>query len=268
MRFYVNIYTKKSQWEKPTEPVYPPSEVDGPPGAPPGYTPRTDASTPAHDIPSDHKHNPYNETKPTPNLNAAGSSKESDEEIARRLQAEEDARNSNNRSAQQDYMNTPMPGQQQSGSPYPTELPPREPQKKGGFLGKLLGKASGSGSHSSPRPYGGGYPQQQGYPQQGYPQQGYPQQGYPQQQYYGGPPQGYGGYPQPGYGQQPGMMGGGMYGRPMGGGMMGGGGKRPGGGMGAGGAAMLGVGGGLLGGAMLANAFDGDDDYRDGYQDA
>merc|ERR1711939_811269 len=29
--FYVNIYTKKSQWDKPTEPVYPPPSDGAPP---------------------------------------------------------------------------------------------------------------------------------------------------------------------------------------------------------------------------------------------
>src|ERR1700679_4073472 len=35
--FYVNIYTKKSQWNKPTEPIYPPDE-EAPAGPPPLYS--------------------------------------------------------------------------------------------------------------------------------------------------------------------------------------------------------------------------------------
>lgn len=91
-------------------------------------------------------------------------------------------------------------------------------------------------------------PQNQGYPSQGYPQQGggYPQQGYPQQ-----------GYPQQGYPQQP------MYAQQpvqqgrMGGGLFGGGNRRPGGGggMGPGAGMALGGLGGLAGGMLLANSF-------------
>jgi hypothetical protein len=133
---------------------------------------------------TDTKSNPY-DTKP------GGSNVESDAALAARLQAEEDARASSSRNAQQDYQNTPM-----SQSSSYQDLPPREQKKSGGFLGKLLGKASG-GSSSQQGGYGNQYPQQypqqHGYPQQGYPQQGYPQQGYPQQGY---PPQGYQqGYP-------------------------------------------------------------------------
>ncbi|UKZ64393.1 uncharacterized protein TrAtP1_005608 [Trichoderma atroviride] len=34
--FYVNLYTKKSQWDKPTHPVYPEGEAP-PSDPPPGY---------------------------------------------------------------------------------------------------------------------------------------------------------------------------------------------------------------------------------------
>jgi len=133
---------------------------------------------------TDTKSNPY-DTKP------GGSNVESDAALAARLQAEEDARASSSRNAQQDYQNTPM-----SQSSSYQDLPPREQKKSGGFLGKLLGKASGaSSSQQQQGGYGGNqypqqYPQHQGYPQQGYPQQGYPQQGYPPQGYQQGyPPQ-------------------------------------------------------------------------------
>jgi len=155
--FYVNIYTKKSQWDKPTEPIYPPPGDDAPPGPPPGYAGGGVTA-------SDTKQNPYD---PQPNT-------ESDAELARRLQAEEDERArgfGGSSSAMNDYANTPVP---QSQSPYGSqELPPRE--QKRGFLGKLLGKTGGGGSSS------GGYRPQQGYGGGGY--------GSP-------PPQQYGGYPQ------------------------------------------------------------------------
>lgn len=145
----------------------------------------------------------------------------------------------------------------QSNSPYPTELPPRErgDGKKGGFLGKLLGKATQK--HSS-----GGYGSHGGYG-------GYQQQQYHQQPYGQGPPMGYG---QQQYGQPYGQPYGQHYGPPGGYGRGYGGypqahGRRPGGGgMGMAGGAALGVGAGLLGGAVIANAMN-DDDEREAYQD-
>ncbi|KAA8564376.1 hypothetical protein MFRU_013g00130 [Monilinia fructicola] len=234
--FYVNIYTKKSTWEKPTEPVYP-SDDSAPAGPPPGYP---GSSSP---YPSDTKNNPYDS-----NLNT-----ESDAELARRLQAEEDARAGSSSgvrgNAQQDYQNTPMPSYSQQ------ELPPRE-QKKG-FFGKLLGKAGGSSSSApqqqyqqqyAQQPQYGGYQQQQ-YPQQGYPPQGYPQ-GYPPQGY---PPQGYA--PQQGYGG----YGGGYQQQP----------KKSSGGLGMAGGAALGLGGGLIGGMLLEDAIEDHDrnEYNQGYED-
>ncbi|KXH60031.1 hypothetical protein CNYM01_14094, partial [Colletotrichum nymphaeae SA-01] len=42
--FYVNLHTKQSQWDKPTEPALPPppppAEDGHPGGPPPGYAPR------------------------------------------------------------------------------------------------------------------------------------------------------------------------------------------------------------------------------------
>ncbi|KAF8848894.1 hypothetical protein BDZ45DRAFT_680914 [Acephala macrosclerotiorum] len=239
--FYVNIYTKKSQWDKPTEPIYPPPGDGAPAGPPPGY--RGDGSQAA----SDTKHNPYDSYPGT----------ESDEALARRLQAEEDQRArgfGGSSSAMNDYANTPIP-QSQSPGYGNQDLPPRE-QKKG-FLGKLLGKASGGSSSGGYRPqqgYGGGYggapqPQYGGYPQQGYPPQGYPPQGY--QQGYGGGP-GYGG----GYGG--GGYGGGYQQQP----------PKKSGGIGAGGAAALGLGGGLIGGMLLEDAIQDHDqnEYDQGYE--
>ncbi|RGP62829.1 hypothetical protein FLONG3_10121, partial [Fusarium longipes] len=278
--FYVNIYTKQSQWDKPTAPVFP-HDDGAPAGPPPGYEP---GNTP---IVTDTKKNPYEDVT----ASAGGSSQDEDAKLAARLQAEEDARarsgpggpdvpagygGSNSPYPQS---NSPYP-QQQGGSSYPSELPPRERgAKSGGFLGKLLSKGKQMAEkqqHQQQGGYGGyggasggmggGYPQQQYYPQQsqgGYPGHG-PPMGYGAQPHYGGgygAPGGYGGYGGgPGYGQPGGGFGGGGMG----------GGRRPGGGgMGMAGGAALGAGAGLLGGAMLMNAFDNDEQeaYQDGFED-
>lgn len=241
--FYVNVYTKKSQWDRPTSPVYPHDEGT-PAGPPPGYIGGGGYSS----YPSDYKGNPYDNDV------------ESDEAIARRLQAEEDERAagrasaSTSRNAFQDYQNTPLPPS--STSPQPSaELPPRE--QKRGFLGKLLGGGRPSGSSSN---YGGGqsYNQQPAYGGGA----GYGQQQYqPQQPGYGGGGYG-GGYSQQGYGAGPGYGPGPGYGggypqqqqqqAP----------QRQ--GMGAMGGAALGLGGGLLGGMLLEDAIDGGDGGGDG----
>lgn len=217
----MNIYTKKSQWDRPTEPIYPPPGEGAPPGPPPGYM--GSSSTP-----SDAKHNPYDSNPNT----------ESDADLARRLQAEEDARargSAGSRNAMQDYASTPMPAAA-GASGYQQELPPRE-QKKGGLFSKLLG---GGKSH-----------QQSAYPQQQYQQQ--PQYGY------GRPPQQYGGYPQQGYPPQGyGQQGYGYQQQPQ---------KSSGGGMGMMGGAALGLGGGLVGGMLLEDAIQDHDqaEYQQGY---
>ncbi|KAM0559502.1 hypothetical protein ACHAPJ_004532 [Fusarium lateritium] len=275
--FYVNIYTKQSQWEKPTAPVFP-ADDGAPAGAPPGYH---QGNAP---VPTDTKKNPYEDHLDHSAM--GGPSHDDDARLAAQLQAEEDARARGGpggpnvpagygaSSSPYPQSNSPYPQdnspypQQQGGSSYPSELPPRDRgAKSGGFLGKLLGKGKqmaashqgGGGSHGG---YGGGYSQQQQYygqQPQGYPGQG-PPMGYGAQPHYGGgygAPGGYGGYGgAPGYGGQ--------------GGGFGGGGRKPGGGgMGMMGGAALGAGAGLLGGAMIANAIDDDeqDAYQDGYQD-
>lgn len=246
----MNVHTKKSQWDKPTDPVYPPPSDGAPPGPPPGYSGGGGSSG----YPADHKVNPYD------NIDSP-SHVESDAALAARLQAEENDRGqaSSSRNAFQDYQNTPspQPSVQQQGLPR---------EQKRGFLGKLLGKTGGgSGSHPPPQQPYGGYGEQQpayGQPQYGQPQYGQPQYGQPQygQPQYGGyPPQGYG--PQPGYGQGPPQGYGGGYGggnaQP----------KKSGGGMGAAGGAALGLGGGLIGGMLLENAIDDHDEneYNEGY---
>ncbi|PTB63829.1 hypothetical protein BBK36DRAFT_7064, partial [Trichoderma citrinoviride] len=85
--FYVNIYTKKSQWDKPTSPVYPDGEAP-PSEPPPGYD--------GHNAPqvSDTKNNPYGDHHSS---DFAGSSsrqaqEEEDARLAAQMQAEEDAR--------------------------------------------------------------------------------------------------------------------------------------------------------------------------------
>lgn len=235
--FYVNLHTKQSQWEKPTEPAYATPE-GGPAGPPPGYAGH--GSQAYHTGPEKGgygSNNPY-----------GGSSTTDDEKLARQLQAEEEARahgRPTSRGASDGYYQGSGAagagaasyaaggagayggGGQSSYGGQPSyggqaELPPRGADgKKGGFLGKLLGKTSGGSSSAQgyggypqqqQQHYGGGYPQQHGYPQQGY--GGYP----PQQQYYG---------------QAPVQ-------------------KKH--GLGMGGGAALGLGGGLLGGMMLGEA--------------
>jgi len=175
--FYVNVYTKQSQWDKPTEPVYPPGEAP-PAGAPPGYAPPASGAVGGYPSATNEKggfgsNNPYANTS-------------EDEALARRLQEEEQARanghSSDTRGQSNDYYNQPGQSQppqyggygQQSTSSYPQEQHhDTNTQDKGskgkGLLGKILGKATGS-SHSSSSH---GYPQQQhGYGQPAYGQAG------------------------------------------------------------------------------------------------
>jgi hypothetical protein len=247
--FFVNMYTKQSQWDKPTEAAHPAGE-SAPDHPPPSYGPGATGALGSHTTGTSDKsylssNNPYAASHGPPGANIT-----EDEKLARKLQDEEESRaRAHGGAAANDYYNQSgqsQPGQYggypQQGAGYPQSQTPaydagvQGSKSKGGLLGKLLGKASGGHSSSTPH----AYPQQHGY----------------------GQPMGYGG--QPGYYQQ----------QPMGGGMMGGmgGGRRPGGGMGTGGALALGAGGGLLGGMMLGEAMgdagdgggDGGGDYGGG----
>lgn len=244
----MNLHTKQSQWEKPTEPAYA-SSGGPPPGAPPGYDNHQSQYT-GPEKGGYGSNNPYGGSS----IHSAGSSHNvnDDEAYARKLQAEEEARarqsgqSTARTGASDSYYGSGAPQYQSQGPQYQSqtpqyqsqpqysnELPPRDQDrgKKGGLLGKLLGKASGSSSR----------------PQQGYPSGGMMGGGYPQQQYGGYPQQGYGGYPP----QQ-------MYGQPQ---------RKTGGGMGMGGMA-LGAGAGLLGGALLMDGIDHMEDnaYDQGYE--
>lgn len=265
------MYTKKSQWDKPTAPVFPVDE-NTPDDPPPGYEP---GNGPA---PTDTKKNPYEDRSGQNKHAGSSSAQDEDAKLAAKLQAEEDAKARGGPTPPAGYAtggaaDSYAQGQTgQSQGSFPTELPPRDDArgKDRGFLGKLFGK--GKTPQSGQANYGGGYyPQQQqnyyqspppqqygGYAQQGPPMGGYgggygqpPYGGYPPQGGYGG---GYGGgYPQGGYQQQPG--------------------RRPGGGMGgmgmglAGGA--LGLGAGVLGGALIADAIHDHDqaEYNQGYRE-
>ncbi|KAI4221761.1 MAG: hypothetical protein L6R36_006655, partial [Xanthoria steineri] len=55
--FYVNLHTKVSQWDLPTQPAYPSSDAP-PPGAPPGYS-GSGVAYPEKDL---HSNNPYSST--------------------------------------------------------------------------------------------------------------------------------------------------------------------------------------------------------------
>ncbi|KAK0385869.1 hypothetical protein NLU13_7046 [Sarocladium strictum] len=283
--FYVNIYTKQSQWEKPTSPVYPPNaEPPAPSDPPPGYEPSNSAAaSQAGDV----KKNPYEERPP---FNSAGtSSSDPDAALAAKLQAEEESRARGGGtpgyagpggpfpSGQSPYPAQAAPygqppGQQVNQGSFPQELPPRDRGNSsgGGFLDKLKAKVAGSSGSVG----GGGYPQQQQYG-------GQPQQGgyYPPQQGYGPGPGGPGGYPggyggpqyNQGYGRGYGPPQG-MYGQPQG--AYGGGyppqQRKAGGGMGMAGGAAMGLGAGVLGGMMLGSAMSHDDEqdaYEEGFAD-
>lgn len=249
--FFVNIYTKQSTWERPNEPVYPPSGSDGsaPPGPPPSYAGGASSSSGPGGV-SSFPAEKSSTTNPFTGPNAGTSE---DEALARKLQAEEEERaraQGGARGAASGYyaggsdpggyhapgsssLQPPVPG----GRPGSVSPAPAAPEKRG-FFSKLTGKTSSAPQQQS-RPYGQqGYPQQGGYP----PQQGYGG-GYPPQQQYA-PYQQQGYAPQPQYVQQ----------QPA----------RRTGGLGTMGGAALGLGGGLLGGMMLEHAIDGNQ-YQQGY---
>jgi len=251
--FFVNLHTKQSQWDVPTEPAYP-SSGGAPPGAPPGY----DHNQSQHTGPEKGgygSNNPYGSS-----IHSGGSANNvnDDEALARKLQAEEEARSrqsgqtASRTGASDNYYSSGTPqyqsqpqSQYQSQPQYSNELPPRDQdrgKKSGGIMGKLLGKVSGSSSR----------------PPQGYGQQGYPSGGGMMGGSHGGMMGGGGyggGYPQQGYGGYPQQQ---MYGQPQ---------RKAGGGMGMGGMALAG-GAGLLGGAMLMNGIDDMEDrsYEQGYE--
>ncbi|KAG5960486.1 hypothetical protein E4U58_004646 [Claviceps cyperi] len=275
--FYVNVYTKKSQWEKPTAPVFPVDE-NAPPEPPPGYEAGKNAP-----ITTDIKKNPYeNPTdEKTGTVPHGRASEDEDAKLAAKLQAEEDARARGGPAPPAGYADSYaqgyLGGQQSTPPPqqqFPSDLPPRDGSKSkagGGILGKLFGKAKLQQQQQHQQGYAGGssyggyssQPQQQqqygGYPQGGPPMGGGAYGGYPPQGYgqpgYGGPGGYGGGYPQGGYAPQQQVAG-----------------KKPGmGGMGmglAGGA--LGLGAGVLGGALIADAVHDHDqsEYNQGYEDA
>ncbi|KAE9966776.1 hypothetical protein EG328_008627 [Venturia inaequalis] len=226
--FYVNLLTKKSQWELPEAPA---TAADDSLGAPPSYDSKN-----AQPLSSGKTGSSTGEAM----FGGGASHKQdvsADEAFARKLQAEEDATSHGGASTatdrgaadayyqqggapgtygtpQQTYGQTQQYGQQQSygqdqyaqQQQYPQQQQQTSSKGAGGFLSKLLGKGK-------QRPTSGGY-----YP---------PQQPHPNY-----------------YQQQP------MYAQP---------GRRPGGGMGMGTGMALGAGGGLLGGVLLGEALEGHD---------
>ncbi|KAJ3056292.1 hypothetical protein HK097_007392 [Rhizophlyctis rosea] len=247
--FYVNIYTKVSQWDKPITAVYPPAESASQPpaGPPPKYDEKTSqpvnpekgglATGTPNTLAEDEA---YARKLAQQGTSTSSNNLSEDEAYARRLQEEENARTAGGQNIYSggpasygpQYGQPPYPGQQpyqqqpNQQQPFQNQMYEQQPQyaptkdkgKKGGFLSKLLGGKSSSSSH--------------GYPQQAY--------GNPYQQQHHGNPY------QQGYGKRPG-----------------------GGGMGTAGAAALGVGGGLLAGAIVADAINDNehDAYMDGYTD-
>ncbi|KAI0998758.1 hypothetical protein K3495_g9441 [Podosphaera aphanis] len=238
--FYVNIYTKKSQWNKPTEPAFPDAN-SAPPGPPPGR--------------------PTSDVKTTP-------SNESDAALAARMQSEEQDKTRGSLGQQ------PLPPREQkqktgffdkllgkaspgsnTNSAQNYQQPPQYSQAPAayGYGATPAPGAYGYGQPPPPAPYGWGQPPQYGGYQQPYPPQGYPPQGYNPQP----------GYPQPGYGAGTAAYGAGypaQQAKKSGGG----------GGMGMAGGAALGLGAGLVGGMLLENAIEDHEEriYEQGYQDA
>jgi hypothetical protein len=229
----VNVYTKVSQWDKPTSPVYASGEHAGASGPPP-YDGKGSNTT--GNEKSGSNTGTYGGAAAGGAL-GAGHDLSADEEMARKLQAEEDARahgggpTASRVGASDGYYQPQQGGQgqqyggqyggpQQQQGGYGGGLAPQQDYQQqrptsssgskgvGSMLGKLLGK--GKSQQQQPQYY------------QGHQMPGYPPQGYNQQQYM----------------QQPGRRPGGM-------GMMGG--------------AALGAGGGLLGGMMLGSAMHGGD---------
>lgn len=253
--FYVNLHTKQSQWDKPEAPALDPSSPQSAPpdDVPPSYSPGANAPVGSGtDVKSQNlqSNNPY-----------AQNVAESDEEMARRLQEEENAGRSGDKSrgASDSYYNTASQGYPASPS-YSNAQPQQQQQglqtsvdRGGGRSNSFFGKLKEKLANPPQRPMGA--------PMMGYNAGGYP----PRQQYYNYPPQGqYGGYPQQGYGGYGGYPQQG-YGYPMGMGQP----VRKKHGLGAGGAAALGIGGGLIGGALLADGINDmqEDAYDQGFDD-
>lgn len=217
-RFYVNLHTHKSTWEKPTAPALP--EGEGPP-------PYVGSGT---QVPEKSSHLESNQ--PYGAQTSSTMDEDADRRYALQLQAEEDARThaSGGRPVSRgNYSNNDNPASYAN-----QELPPREQKSKG--LGGLLSKFTSKVGNSHHGPHGG-YPQYGGNQQQAY------GGAYPQQ-----PAHGYNAPHERGFG---GFLGGGHGGghgayppRKSGGGGMG---KMA-------GAGALGLGAGVLGGAVIADA--------------
>ena len=209
----MNLLTKKSQWDRPAAPAETASVHDEPGGPPPTYS-------------YDQSGNTQDPEKRTKSATTKQEEEENDARYAAQLQAEEDARaNRSGMMPDANYATKPIP----IVDNYQSE---RSTGKKGGFLGKLLGKYIHQPSAGR---------QQQYYPPQGYGPARY-ESGYPQTSHSYPPHQGFHGSsgtmgmpPRRGHGFPGGAMGG----------------------------AALGVGGGLLGGALLADAI-GDHNRHDG----
>lgn len=258
-RFYVNSYTKKSQWDKPTAPAVDPN-AEAPAGPPPGHSPAVAEEKPAPAV---------NEST-RPAAAAATAPAETSREGGTESHGEPAS------GAAASYMNggaAAQPAQSSQpaqGSPSQTSEERGYGNKPNGLFGKLdkflnrdkekgsNGGYSNDGSASyapsaSPAPqpayYGGPPPPGQygaGWGAAPPPQPGYGSPA-PQAGYYGGPPPQQYGYAPPPQQQAPAKKG-----------------------MGAMGGAALGIGAGLLGGAALASAFSHseEDAYEAGMEDA
>ncbi|KAF7845755.1 hypothetical protein BT93_L0760, partial [Corymbia citriodora subsp. variegata] len=179
--YYVNTHTKKSQWDRPTEPVYSAPEDGAPAGPPPSYN-NSGSQNVGPEKSGLGTNNPYSGPR-------GGSQNISDDEAyARKLQEEENARaqggtgaGNGNRGAADGYYGAQSGGMQygqntygqgtygqsnygQSASPAPQYMgqgsssyaQPAQTASKGGFLSKIMGKASGP-QQQQPAYQQGGY---------------------------------------------------------------------------------------------------------------
>src|SRR3569833_1570068 len=124
LRFYVNSYTRKSQWDPRTAPAPRPDDLDGPDGPPPSYTPGKNPTAASDTKSAAGTTNPF-----VVSMTGASSSstqqEEEDARLARQMQEEENARGHSPQpgsGAAASYASTPVPGGGSYGSD--PQLPP------------------------------------------------------------------------------------------------------------------------------------------------
>jgi hypothetical protein len=149
--FYINTVTKKSQWDKPTEPVYPPQTDGAPEAPPPKKEKKEDKKEGKKDVDKEEKKDAKDNKK------EKGSDVTKTKDLAdstRELNLNGGASDKANyqppqMTAQQQYENTPMPPgyeNQMYGQPSPQPQP-----SKGGARG-LFDRFTGGSPQPQPQP--------------------------------------------------------------------------------------------------------------------